>query len=1815
MTHSVQKDAPSRAKTSANEPISHRPKDEASESPWPRGLDTFAKSLATFFPSNVIQPLISSVAVNSIVEGKMGELSALETYLKDLGSRLGSTFGDFREKTAEAIFSALNNTAFIDRIHTVDDFKRYAELLYTLACAHGSDGRFSQYTAYYTISDTVRELLSLARGDFERDFSRLVDTFKESNKFASRPSLATALSELSPLVRSTADLDKLLGFVKQVSKGKLSAVSILHDDAPFGTPSTTQGAARLEAWKKLSPEQFDAALSLCGVAYEHCGGGSALINGAARVFIERNDKVELSALETYLKDLGSRLGSTFGDFREKTAEAIFSALNNTAFIDRIHTVDDFKRYAELLYTLARENSERPRSRQLGLHDRVREILALTRDNFDNDLSLVSGDLSRMGVLQVATLARSSAELNLIAASAARLNATQTNLAKLLNINDTKFAKAWLEVASSSGGLTAILAAAERSPAPEPFELFFDFALAADTPSQAFEKARRWEIADKWFGYISRKNQTDALAYAAPRLGELKTFPLETAYALMGAGYSKEVVKALAKCSDTATLCSDLAKDPASRSALIDNWDIFVAVLPRSPAENLLEALTTDAPGAACVSRALSRWEKIPTATAKRLVACGHGAQVAANAASFGDPPKVADILLSTGPENVAVATTHARDFILRAVKGSTKLSETFRRALPPEFVRDEAELLAKHIARFSDPSKVVTALIEQGPEGRQALRSYGRALQTLLSAESALRLLALGDIDTLVAVMSRCAQPAAVLSALNEDTSAARTAILDAAFTELIQRHDLQDSLSPRIDSSIGVRLIRNDSSSLILNKAQLFDRQEALVAEVIARSEWERLASNLESLRELPATVAEKLILQGHSGRVAAQLPSFTGLTEKVALALLDGGHLLERATANTFQPLTLRVARRHQHSFGYLSFDADPALRRSRLPVVEHLACEAELKKVWDAETSEDRERCAELLYTKLASFARWNETGVAASITGGRTRFGLSAMLRFAGRADVSPHDALLRFDKGVRLIDSLNRPDASFPSKESPESQRLSDGAIFTNLFEQIRRDRSQYPAGKSYHHFNELVDRGIKAPRELKKLAAEFPPESSLRKYVESISSPQDIMGSWEAFKLYADTSTILTHKRAALLEVSRLDQRGKHALARYFESIAFHKGAPVNLESLINFVRAPRAFLNADDAHAPAEIHDRKKPSNYAEVRRLGLGVDQLRDALVEGALDEIQFIAPLAIQYKLAAPGKVVDEQIAQTPVKEMIVHALGRGPVGEGALLDSASRKRCFARLQSVVDRESQRLRKSRATLRDFLTDQTFNLTGAGEKEIRTTLVSALRDANCLDEDPRIFIAQVFPKSDSRSVLAGNDTACCMPFGSGKNNVYMFNPGCVQFTVQEGGDIDQRTCAQSVVTLDVSLKKTVPEIRQAVEQAGGRLEDIFESDPGSEPMRHLVCDSIESNPNFRAPENVAIIKSIYEDFFAALLEREGGRVAKAIPVSTSFGGPFQNQLTKRPNTFIPLAPMSYSDNLGAECLELMPKRVPQLVRARVDGFEAPARAWKGHESGISNITFRDCLPIARLEGKTYADNPEIREYLHTIQNTTLGVQIANSFFGAPTLMLKSVNSGGVLNGYLMAYEGLGETAAQPIVYVRDFAANTEETLSSVPQRLLKEFFTRYRHAYLEPEAEVRAPKIALEAREDTSYRLLLRKKEQFEGYLGCKFNIVETRTYTQGSYTMHALELVPLVPPELSQQWEARPLPTNGPPPRRFDRRAPHWHRDEDFADEIEDLDDEDTDRNDEPRWRSELARRRDANPEGINALADFWPTEEQG
>jgi hypothetical protein len=248
--------------------------------------------------------------------------------------------------------------------------------------------------------------------------------------------------------------------------------------------------------------------------------------------------------------------------------------------------------------------------------------------------------------------------------------------------------------------------------------------------------------------------------------------------------------------------------------------------------------------------------------------------------------------------------------------------------------------------------------------------------------------------------------------------------------------------------------------------------------------------------------------------------------------------------------------------------------------------------------------------------------------------------------------------------------------------------------------------------------------------------------------------------------------------------------------------------------------------------------------------------------------------------------------------------------------------------------------------------------------------------------------------------------------------------------------------------------------------------------------------------------PESIEQLKLLYEDFFSRYLRDmpdslpDGSRLNKErVFLSDDFSGPFGRDLEQVRNTYIPVAPMGWIDNIGVYTRVISPK-THLLVRARLLYSDIPGRIHKDRRGRVTNLTYLDSLHVGYLEGRVYSDNPSTVELLTSMQNALMAKDIA----GGPALSIKYVNQLGGVRGYLLAYEGQldrSHPAAQytrnlpsgeQIVYVSDIASLDPESLSG--RKMLLRFLERYKQHYIQTGRPM--PPILIEARESTSRRLL---------------------------------------------------------------------------------------------------------------------------
>lgn len=758
------------------------------------------------------------------------------------------------------------------------------------------------------------------------------------------------------------------------------------------------------------------------------------------------------------------------------------------------------------------------------------------------------------------------------------------------------------------------------------------------------------------------------------------------------------------------------------------------------------------------------------------------------------------------------------------------------------------------------------------------------------------------------------------------------------------------------------------------------------------------------------------------------------------------------------------------------------------------------------YNPQTDKDHENIFEII--KDMEESAWSEGDheIKEAFENGALYFGYKKMFKFVGYDNQQRHDRLFAFDKILNMAGK---------SGLTPEQ-------FYANILVQVKNDNSDYTElrinedlenGEVYED-DELVN--IDSYQRLNNVAhlmddvdildkikkAKEYDISKIQDLVNQIKNPEDVFKNWKSLKNFADLVNLL-NKSEILEDLKGLSGEGKEKLKSYIEYLAFHPN--INTQSVIDFWQNPSGFLGIEDQHS-SQAHELKKPSNYTEIPYMDLNAKDLRDALVEGSLDRIQSWQPLEIEYKIPQ-GEFVNISFL-----EKIKKALG-----------SRSEK-----IAGIAKDPGVLFKK----LNDLCKKEKLNLLSVlkGETEIPEELENVFQNTLYNEEyglvlPSKEYRVKIGLKSDPEVVVAGNDTACCMPFGSGKNNVYMYNPVCGQLVVQrKSRDGEWRTVAQSVVTKDKDVKTNISDLLGKINQNDKTsLHSLFSDDVLVKEKDIMTCDNIEVSPNF---SNLGDLEILYADFFKEYADYYGedeNLDNSRIIIGTGHTDSNMGQYVD--NTFVPTAPVGYSDNVGrtAKMIDLkgqklsLQKKTSVENRPGINKIESSIR-------GISDLTYADTLGAAYIEGKAYDDNPSLKEYLHNIENGLIAKDILNSHFDLPNMALKYEDDNNKTQGYLLAYEGSVERKGK-VIYVADLASNPESKLAG--GKLIKGFVERYKSEYIDKDRFI---SILANARDKTSYQIMLKQFQNVGKSIGVTFELEELNSYKKGSDRMHTVLIKPI-------------------------------------------------------------------------------------
>ncbi|MCC6219688.1 MAG: hypothetical protein IT291_00435 [Deltaproteobacteria bacterium] len=738
-------------------------------------------------------------------------------------------------------------------------------------------------------------------------------------------------------------------------------------------------------------------------------------------------------------------------------------------------------------------------------------------------------------------------------------------------------------------------------------------------------------------------------------------------------------------------------------------------------------------------------------------------------------------------------------------------------------------------------------------------------------------------------------------------------------------------------------------------------------------------------------------------------------------------------------------------------------------------------------------------------------WSDEAIANQFERGASAFGYDKMFNYISRTDISKHDALMEFHNVIALKEHLEIPSDTF----------------YNNILAQVKSDNQTYESGTSYHELNSIVQTtNHNKIEESLEVVKRYKDLDGLAELAQAFNSKEEVVRSWSNLKRY-DSFRRLLDDAEVLEQLKELKQSSHRSLYNFLETIAFHKASRVNMDRAIEFWKDPAKFLDIGDIDTPDEIHSLKKPTNYIQIPHLDLTPEQLRDALVDGVLDRIQVIRPLEITYEFPKQEQII------TSTREALQDALGtRADVNHW---NKEKRGSLYKEVAGVLNQAG--LKGKDGVIR-YLKGEPISrdVELALEKLLSRKELNAVATSETLS-----VIARIHPKSSADGVLAGNDSACCMPFGSGKNNIYMFNPNTALFTIgilnAEG---NRRTIAQSVITKDKDVRRRVSEITGEARTADAHIEEILPEDILREAKTYLAADNVEVAENYRNERTEKILDVVYRDFFSEYMNKfskEEGLEHTFIPIGITNSKAFLHLETTK-NTFLPLAPVAYSDKLGPDVFKLMLEpnttRFRREVKTTSNAHSLGAEIRKENAvdvAGVYPLSFTDALPVAYIEGKAYSDNSGLIQCLHNMENLLIGVAINNAQKDRPNMSLKYTDPEGRMRGYLIAYEGrmkddYAANASEPVIYITDFAVGQDSKLAA--GKMLKAFTKLYYENYLKPGNAI---PILASMREHTAYRLMKRHLDNISQELNVEFKLDEFDTYEVGEDTMHQVLIRPVM------------------------------------------------------------------------------------
>ncbi len=634
-------------------------------------------------------------------------------------------------------------------------------------------------------------------------------------------------------------------------------------------------------------------------------------------------------------------------------------------------------------------------------------------------------------------------------------------------------------------------------------------------------------------------------------------------------------------------------------------------------------------------------------------------------------------------------------------------------------------------------------------------------------------------------------------------------------------------------------------------------------------------------------------------------------------------------------------------------------------------------------------------------------------------------------------------------------------------------------FWDNVFGQVARDKGVDSNGAISHQvlgyvidlLNSLGTQGENWKQVLLESDVKDPLFLELR---QQLIEEGKYLDSWKQFQRLRVLVNIMKHQDI-LETISSYLHQGEDGvkLYNYYRYLILHS-AMRDFDALKQMILEPEEFLGIGDVHTPEALHSAKKPSRLLEFDHIDLTARELVDGLVLGHLNRFQVIQPFEMELNIAD----LDPQLQKLQGGKLLRYILDNRYASENEVREATHvyLKKALGQLEQKRQAEGLNRTEERVTLSvghilQLLEGESVPFLGIVDQmnAFRFT-VTSLRDNNL---QLLTYKVRIIPKSDPQAVMTGSEAPSCMYFGTGKNNVYLFNPNTAFLALSkkvtgEDGVVRDRILATSVLTLDRKIPVLVSEFVNAVQQAlvTGSIETLnmqellgvdFISQISNDA--YISADNVEGAPNEIIGKSGSmdfndLVKAAYAKFFAEYLKHNPetlrGRRINTEQINVGFGyADFMTDLDRQDNYYVMQAPVGYSDKTGEKVgiLPLPFNNVEQVTEENING--------------IHPLSYEDTLEVAYIENQAFKDST-FKNHLAGLEMEMIAATYNEAIKGErrKNLSLGYFEDGKLL-GYAIAYVGVDHDG-QEIIYISDLAALKKNSIAG--GRVLNKLFENIR-------------------------------------------------------------------------------------------------------------------------------------------------------